>query len=292
MEEEPRNAPVSLHEVVAQCPVDGVAKQDLEVPDGLEGRRGHPRTPLVEPKCPLWVAIGLPQVRGHPLRGDQGADLAWRVGKNHGGRGHVKHVSLEKNAPVPPLPSTRPGLLLPSSNKEWGREPKLYLRVRCGPPALFDTVGGMTGEGEQAPVALNDGMGGSERKRVIEVPEMASLYIECLGPMGQVVSRATGFVVRDEKARPYLVTNRHVVTGRNSLDENRPSRERPGVWKPCVYDLGDEEYKPTWREHPDLGWKVDKAATEAQQAKQVTAEQERAAAAGEEQLSRPVDQDC
>ena len=28
---------------------------------------------------------------------------------------------------------------------------------------------------------------------------MASLYIECLGPMGQVVSRATGFVVRDEK---------------------------------------------------------------------------------------------
>ena len=174
-------------------------------------------------------------------------------------------------------PARARGFLLPSSNKEWGREPKLSLRVRYGPSALFDTVGVMTGKGEQAPVALNDGMGGSERKRVIEVPKMASLYIECLGPMGQVVSRATGFVVRDEKARPYLVTNRHVVTGRNSLDENRPilnrdgseviapsalriampSRERPGVWKPCVYDLGDEEYKPTWREHPDLGWKVD-----------------------------------
>lgn len=83
----------------------------------------------------------------------------------------------------------------------------------------------MAEEGEQAPVALNDGMGGSERKRVIEMPEMASLYIECLGPMGQVVSRATGFVVRNEKAVPYLVTNRHVVTGRSR--------------------------------HPGLGWKVD-----------------------------------
>jgi hypothetical protein len=35
----------------------------------------------------------------------------------------------------------------------------------------------MAEEGEQVLVALNDGMGGSERKRVIEVPEMASLYI-------------------------------------------------------------------------------------------------------------------
>ena len=86
----------------------------------------------------------------------------------------------------------------------------------------------MTGEGEQTPVALNDGMGGSMRKRVIEVPEMASLYIECLGPMGQVVSRATGFVVRNEKAVPYLVTNRHVVTGRSSLDEDRPILDSNG----------------------------------------------------------------
>lgn len=76
--------------------------------------------------------------------------------------------------------------------------------MRYGPPALFDTVGVMTGEGEQAPAALNAGMGGSERKRVIEVPEMASLYIECLGPIGQVVSRAIGFVVRDEKTKPIL----------------------------------------------------------------------------------------
>ena len=135
----------------------------------------------------------------------------------------------------------------------------------------------MAEEGEQVLVALNDGMGGSERKRVIEVPEMASLYIECLGPMGQVVSRATGFVVRNEKVVPYLVTNRHVVTGRSSLDEDRPilgsngneviapsalriampSREQLGVWKPVIYNLGDKECKPTWREHPDLGWKVD-----------------------------------
>jgi hypothetical protein len=36
-----------------------------------------------------------------------------------------------------------------------------------------------------------------------------------------------------------------------------PSREQPGVWKPVIYDLGDEEYKPTSREHPELGWQVD-----------------------------------
>ena len=49
------------------------------------------------------------------------------------------------------------------------QQPKLSLRVRCSPSALFDTVGVMTREGEQAAVVLNDGMGGSERKRVIEV---------------------------------------------------------------------------------------------------------------------------
>jgi len=183
---------------------------------------------------------------------------------------HRRHNNSWQRVPCGPIAGQRPIL-------NGYQEPELFLRMRCSPPALFDTVGVMTREGEPTPVALNDGMGGSERKRVIEVPEMASLYIECLGPMGQVVSRATGFVVRDEKARPYLVTNRHVVTGRNSLDGNQPilhrdgreviapsalriampSRERPGVWKPCVYDLGNKEYKPTWLEHPDLGWKVD-----------------------------------
>jgi len=171
---------------------------------------------------------------------------------------HRRHNNSWQRVPCGPIAGQRPIL-------NGYQEPELFLRMRCSPPALFDTVGVMTREGEPTPVALNDGMGGSERKRVIEVPEMASLYIECLGPMGQVVSRATGFVVRDEKARPYLVTNRHVVTGRNSLDGNQPilhrdgreviapsalriampSRERPGVWKPCVYDLGNKEYKPT-----------------------------------------------
>src|ERR1700678_50648 len=83
----------------------------------------------------------------------------------------------------------------PAAAPEWDEEPKLFLRVRRSSPAAFDTVGVMTMEGEPTPVPLNDGMGDSERKRVIEVPEMASLYIECLGPMGQVVSKATGFVV-------------------------------------------------------------------------------------------------
>jgi Trypsin-like peptidase domain len=135
----------------------------------------------------------------------------------------------------------------------------------------------MTMEDRSVPVALNDGMGGTERKRLIEVPELASMYIECLGPMGQVLGRATGFTVRGREGVPYLVTNRHVVTGRNSLDADKPIRdsdggevippsalrvalpsaERLGVWKPCIYDLGDSEYKPTWLEHPDLGWKVD-----------------------------------
>jgi hypothetical protein len=112
--------------------------------------------------------------------------------------------------------------------------------MRCRLPTLFDTVGVMTREVEPAQVALNDGMGGSERKRVIEVPEMASLYIECLGPMGQVVSRATGFVVRDEQGRPYLVTNRHVVTGRNSFDGDQPILDRDGRGD-CAVRLADRD---------------------------------------------------
>ena len=67
----------------------------------------------MEPELPLSVAIGLPQVRGCRL-----------------------------------CPARARGLLLPSSNKGWGREPKLSLPVRYGPPPLFDTVGFMTGEHE------------------------------------------------------------------------------------------------------------------------------------------------
>ena len=51
-----------------------------------------------------------------------------------------------------------------------------------------------------ASIVLNDGMGGARRKRIIEVPEMASLYIECLGPLGQVLGRATGFIVQIGRA--------------------------------------------------------------------------------------------
>ncbi|GAA2314914.1 hypothetical protein Scani_48760 [Streptomyces caniferus] len=135
----------------------------------------------------------------------------------------------------------------------------------------------MTTQDRSVPHALNDGMGETGHRRVLGGPEQASLYIECLGPMGQVVSRATGFVVRGRGGETFLITNRHVVTGRNSFDDDRllknpegkeaiapsglrvalPSAQRLGLWKPCVFDLWDKDGRPTWWEHPELGWRVD-----------------------------------
>ncbi len=124
----------------------------------------------------------------------------------------------------------------------------------------------MTDASRDAPV--RDG----QSRGVLKVPEMASLYLEPLGPMGLPVSGgATGFVVRDGQEL-FLVTNRHVVTARNSKTGDRlgglsPSAVRvylrsqlAGRWVGVVVELGDEDGRPLWWEHPEHGWQVDVVA--------------------------------
>ncbi|MFE3505944.1 trypsin-like peptidase domain-containing protein [Kitasatospora sp. NPDC059160] len=131
------------------------------------------------------------------------------------------------------------------------------------------------------PARLDDGLS-SGFPRVLELPSLASLYIQPLTPMGTVENgrAATGFIVRNTRGMPYLVTNRHVVTGRNSLDGDKssgaaisalrvflPRADRLGEWLPVVLELWDASEdpddpvrRPSWLEHPDLGWKVDVVA--------------------------------
>lgn len=47
---------------------------------------------------------------------------------------------------------------------------------------------------------------------------LASLYLQVIGPMGTTRPGATCFVLRDADLAPYLITNRHVVTGQNTLN--------------------------------------------------------------------------
>ena len=124
----------------------------------------------------------------------------------------------------------------------------------------------MTDAAHGAPVQDGQSQG------VLKVPEMASLYLQPLGPMGLPVSGgATGFLVRDGKAL-YLVTNRHVVTARNPKAGDRleglsPSALRVylhsrlvGRWVGVVVELGDDDGRPLWWEHPEHGKQVDVVA--------------------------------
>jgi Trypsin-like peptidase domain len=116
---------------------------------------------------------------------------------------------------------------------------------------------------------LDDGLSDVPgRKRIAELPMLASLYVQVLGPMGTVEGSATGFVLRDADGNPYLITNRHVVTGQNSLNGLAAPGNAPvtsalrvamhksgplGTWLPVVLRLGDEEGRPYWLEHPVHG---------------------------------------
>ncbi len=65
----------------------------------------------------------------------------------------------------------------------------------------------------------DDGLGNVPgRKRIAELAMLASLYVQVLGPQGTSKASATGFVLRGADRIAYLITNRHVVTGQNSLN--------------------------------------------------------------------------
>lgn len=91
---------------------------------------------------------------------------------------------------------------------------------------------------------------------------------------GLRLARATGFVAIMD-GRRFLITNRHVVRGRNNdtgaIFHNLgaiPDRiniyhhvaKKLGSWKLTTENLRDSEGRPLWLEHPTLGGKVDVVA--------------------------------
>lgn len=70
------------------------------------------------------------------------------------------------------------------------------------------------------------------RKRIAELPILASLYLQVLGPKGTRGTSepsATGFVLRDADSAPHLITNRHVMTGQNSLNGLKVPDNSPAI---------------------------------------------------------------
>jgi hypothetical protein len=104
----------------------------------------------------------------------------------------------------------------------------------------------------------------------------ASQFLEVLSPTGRRYGTATGFFMRNSSGTVFLVTNRHVVTGRhwetNKLDGHvAPSALRftvpvsvpsgaAGFWTQIAIGLGDADDLPVWLEHPTHGRRVDVVA--------------------------------
>lgn len=99
-----------------------------------------------------------------------------------------------------------------------------------------------------------------------------SIYVETISPGGSRLSSATAFLVKNRDNQPFLVTNRHVVTGRHQetgdllsatgatperLFVAFPVRGSLGSWMETVLPLLDADGRPVWLEHPDLGSRAD-----------------------------------
>jgi hypothetical protein len=109
---------------------------------------------------------------------------------------------------------------------------------------------------------------------VLEVPAFASVHLQVVSPAGEKLATATGFVVQDRHHVPHLITNRHVVTGQNwetgaiegigvapsALVASFPRQGGGMPWVQVVLPLGDEGWRPLWREHPRHGPLVDVVA--------------------------------
>jgi len=94
---------------------------------------------------------------------------------------------------------------------------------------------------------------------VVQLQSAQSLYIEEYRE-GKRFACATAFIVASE-ARDYLVTNRHVVRGKdpdkdparvpNSLRIMQNVRDDLGKWLPRFVELYDQDGRPLWYEHPE-----------------------------------------
>lgn len=111
----------------------------------------------------------------------------------------------------------------------------------------------------------------------LRLPSFKSLFLDCrwvCNGQDNSLSTATGFIVFSKKEEPYLVTNRHVVTGWNPelrkhlskhgvgpthIDVRHNRAGKLGSWITVREALLDEDGNPIWFEHP-LGEDVDVAA--------------------------------
>jgi Trypsin-like peptidase domain len=83
---------------------------------------------------------------------------------------------------------------------------------------------------------------------------------------GQIVARATGFIWVDHRRQAYLITNWHVVTGRNARTGEQTAIARPEMVRAMLntrimnfgkqtYEIAirDQDHKPLWFAHPVRG---------------------------------------
>ena len=115
----------------------------------------------------------------------------------------------------------------------------------------------------------------NEEKITINVNSIKSLYLEILFNDTKLAT-ATGFLVKKNNDL-FLITNRHVVTGRNNetnecLDKKYsaiPNKlniwfpyfdNNSYIWKNICWDLYDKDEKPKWIEHPFYKGNVDVVA--------------------------------
>lgn len=122
------------------------------------------------------------------------------------------------------------------------------------------------------------------RRIEISLPSVMSLYIEMFFDE-TCLSSGTGFLCRGKSGRPYLITNRHNVTGRNQetgkcLDEKtlaipnllKITHNKTGLLGETIVTvepLYSPDDVPLWIEHPHLGNKADFVAVPLSQLNQV-----------------------
>lgn len=109
---------------------------------------------------------------------------------------------------------------------------------------------------------------------LLSEPSYKSLYVETIAQGGADLSEATAFLAQVGGGTPFLVTNRHVVTGIHQESGIALSKTLgiPGalrVWFSSTADRGYREKveiplfdgdEPVWIEHPTLGARADVVA--------------------------------
>lgn len=114
---------------------------------------------------------------------------------------------------------------------------------------------------------------GPTREVRVNPYSVRAVYLEILAPTGKPMGSATGFVIR-RPDRFFLITNRHVVTGKRQGSEQLlgpavpkwvrawPACTLPKVkgFAPLTIALEDEHDKALWLEHPKYSVNVDVVA--------------------------------